>query len=92
MAGGGAQGAHAALHIGDLLFHRVYSGVADAGIKVAAGAQIEQGADVGGFVVFKGCGLVDGKGARLPVFRLVAGVDAFGLHFHWVFPPFLNYL
>ena len=82
LPGRGAERAHAALERGDLLFHRVHGGIAEAGIEKALGLKVEELADFRRGGIGKGGALSDGQNARLAVARRIAGIEAERLFFH----------
>ena len=82
LTGRSAQGTDAALKGSNLLFHCVHRRVGQAGVEVICRSQIKQLADIVGGVEFEGRGLVDRQSACAAVFRLVAGMKAFGFKFH----------
>jgi hypothetical protein len=79
LAGGGHQGADAALEGGQLLFRGFGRGVAEARVEVAGRFEVEEVSDVFAAVVLERGALEDGQHARLAVFRLPAFLDAKGV-------------
>ena len=65
--------------------HAVVGGILQSGVEIAFLLQIKQSAHLFGGFVFKGRALINGKYAWLPVLRLPAGLNAYGVLFVWFF-------
>ena len=87
LTGGGQHGRGATFEGADLRRDEVVRRVLQAGVEVAGSLKVEQLAHVLGRIVLERGGLDDRDHTGLTVFRLVAGLDAFGFLFHVASTP-----
>ena len=79
LAGGGEQGAHAPFQGGNFFLYNIVGGVGQAGVEEAVLLQVEEGAHLLGALVDVCGALHNGGHTGLPVFRLIARMDAKGI-------------
>ena len=84
LTGSGQHRADAALKRGDLLRDGIEGGIRQTGIEKAVGFEIEELSHRLGGIINKSSALDDRQDAGIAVFRLIAGLYAFCIQFHFI--------